>query len=251
MAHLDTELLSAYIDDELSPDDRRQVEEHLSSCEVCRREFEELRGISALVRELPTYLPRRVVEIDESAPHPASGVLPKIIEFSKPLAVAALIVIVAVAGIRFFMDDDDGEQGDGEISFSAVQETPSGGTDRQTQTSESVTAGEAPPNAALIPAEQEGEEADSIVPETGQDSAEDAEMAPGAARQEEAPAAAFQPQAPEPTVATPMPTPVPAETDDDDGPSYLLIGTLVAVAAVVALSAARYASRASPRRTRR
>jgi negative regulator of sigma E activity len=48
-----TELLSAYIDGELSDSERERVERHLEHCEECRDELEELRQTAELVGSLP------------------------------------------------------------------------------------------------------------------------------------------------------------------------------------------------------
>jgi anti-sigma factor RsiW len=47
------ELLSAYLDGEVTPDERAYVEEHLTTCPSCRAEFDEERDVRAAVRELP------------------------------------------------------------------------------------------------------------------------------------------------------------------------------------------------------
>lgn len=47
------ELLSEYVDGELSAADAASVEEHLAGCEACRAELEALRQTAALVRSLP------------------------------------------------------------------------------------------------------------------------------------------------------------------------------------------------------
>lgn len=48
--HID-EQLSAYLDDELSPEERRQVESHLKECGECRAEFKRLWKISELASD--------------------------------------------------------------------------------------------------------------------------------------------------------------------------------------------------------
>src|SRR5690625_130575 len=119
MAHLDPELLSAYIDHELPATDLAAVERHLADCGACRAEFDELIGISTLVRELPVYRTTRVVDVS-GHPRGGSDTLARIIAFSKPLAIAALVLLVAFAGLRLLTDDDPDDGGD-QISFSAVQ----------------------------------------------------------------------------------------------------------------------------------
>lgn len=51
--HLHIEQLSAYLDGQVRPDERRRIEAHLAACEACRRELAGLRQTVALVRALP------------------------------------------------------------------------------------------------------------------------------------------------------------------------------------------------------
>jgi hypothetical protein len=56
-----TEWLGAYLDTELRGARLRQVENHLSECAACQKELDDLRGLSALLRETPLpddFLPR-------------------------------------------------------------------------------------------------------------------------------------------------------------------------------------------------
>ncbi len=48
-----TEWLNAYLDGELTNGRLHQVEKHLVECESCRAELESLRGLSALLHEVP------------------------------------------------------------------------------------------------------------------------------------------------------------------------------------------------------
>lgn len=153
MDHLDTELLSAYIDHELSAADMAVVEQHLAACDACRAEYEELRGLSILVRELPVYEPKRVIDVS-GHPRGGSDTLAKIIAFSKPLAIAAVVLLVAFAGFQLLTDDEPDDSGD-QISFSAVQPTEPG-TDAARETSEDQ-AQDAP--GAAAPSDEEAREA--------------------------------------------------------------------------------------------
>ena len=47
-----TELFSTYWDQDLSPEDNARLEEHLRSCVVCRREFQEFQRTVAAVTSL-------------------------------------------------------------------------------------------------------------------------------------------------------------------------------------------------------
>jgi len=50
------ELMMARLDGEITPEDLRELEEHLAGCEACRQEFEEMERITDLVGEIE--LPR-------------------------------------------------------------------------------------------------------------------------------------------------------------------------------------------------
>ncbi|MGC8782707.1 MAG: anti-sigma factor family protein, partial [Anaerolineae bacterium] len=51
--HLHSEELSAYLDGQVRPAERRRIEAHLAGCAACRRELASLRQTVALVRALP------------------------------------------------------------------------------------------------------------------------------------------------------------------------------------------------------
>ena len=46
------DLLSAYLDEAVDPDDRSRVDAHLEGCDECRRELEALRGTVALLHRV-------------------------------------------------------------------------------------------------------------------------------------------------------------------------------------------------------
>ncbi len=98
------ELLSAYLDGEVTEKERHLVEEHLDSCKSCRQELEELRRIVGLVASLPKeaapegFAQRTVA----SLPAPGTGAPERLRKFllrprwafaSGALATAALILI--------------------------------------------------------------------------------------------------------------------------------------------------------------
>lgn len=51
--HVEREILSALVDGELSPSERRFVHEHLQSCESCAEAAEEFGALQGMVGELP------------------------------------------------------------------------------------------------------------------------------------------------------------------------------------------------------
>ncbi|MEA2576052.1 MAG: hypothetical protein QOH93_3350, partial [Chloroflexia bacterium] len=50
-------LISAYLDGEVTPEERRSVERHLASCEECRHVLAEYRAIGSDLRALPVPVP--------------------------------------------------------------------------------------------------------------------------------------------------------------------------------------------------
>ncbi|HEX8683220.1 MAG TPA: zf-HC2 domain-containing protein, partial [Ardenticatenaceae bacterium] len=65
-AHLDPDLLSAYLDDEVTPDEHARVSEHLTGCEACRSELEGLRFTVSLLQRLPVEPPPRTFYVTEA-----------------------------------------------------------------------------------------------------------------------------------------------------------------------------------------
>jgi hypothetical protein len=57
--HLDDDLLSALVDEQLTPDERALVQAHLGTCSVCQQRLEELRSVAMLLRRLPELDPPR------------------------------------------------------------------------------------------------------------------------------------------------------------------------------------------------
>ncbi len=71
--HLDVELLSAYIDGEVTPEEAARVEQHLPACQRCSEELESLRWTVNLLREAPPVAVPRSFAIRpvDLAPEPA------------------------------------------------------------------------------------------------------------------------------------------------------------------------------------
>jgi anti-sigma factor RsiW len=68
--HLD-DTLSAYLDDELAPAARREVEAHLAGCAACRAELDEVAAARRAIRIMPVHArPRSLVDAD---PFPELG----------------------------------------------------------------------------------------------------------------------------------------------------------------------------------
>ena len=115
-----TERLSEYLDHELSPAERSELESHLKTCAVCREILEELRGVVAGAGRLEDREPdvdlwpgvreaigsRKVVELD-SRRQPARR-----FSFSLPQLVAAAATLVLLSGgAAWFLSQPDPGQG--------------------------------------------------------------------------------------------------------------------------------------------
>lgn len=84
------ELLSAFIDGEADPAERRAVIRHLAECDVCRRELDEVSEIRRRLREL------------ESPPVPAGLLAEEKVRRFGWLAGAAAVAVLLVGGVVAF-----------------------------------------------------------------------------------------------------------------------------------------------------
>ena len=89
------EMLSAYIDGELTPEEWARVERHLAQCEACARNLRTLRQTVGLLRQLPTVpVPRSFVL--RPAPRPVrAGRAYTYLRAATALAAALLVVALA------------------------------------------------------------------------------------------------------------------------------------------------------------
>ena len=86
------DLLSAYLDGEVSASERAGIDEHLAVCPPCRGELEDLAGARAAVRSLPMLEPPAGI-----LPEPAEPVVRRL--FGRRLAWAAAAVMAGVLGV--------------------------------------------------------------------------------------------------------------------------------------------------------
>jgi hypothetical protein len=68
--HLELELLSAYLDNEVSQAERARVEAHIATCDACHRELESLRYIVSLLQRLPVAPAPRTFYVTEAMLEP-------------------------------------------------------------------------------------------------------------------------------------------------------------------------------------
>ncbi|MQG59345.1 MAG: hypothetical protein FI709_15685 [SAR202 cluster bacterium] len=91
------ELLSAYIDGEVSASESLEVQEHLATCEACSEEMETLRFTVDLLSELPQLEPMRSYAI-ETPPEPAPSVGRFTWTARLATSAAALLLLALLAG---------------------------------------------------------------------------------------------------------------------------------------------------------
>ncbi|HYN86959.1 MAG TPA: zf-HC2 domain-containing protein [Ardenticatenaceae bacterium] len=105
--HLDPDVLSAYLDEEVTPAERTLVEEHLARCGTCRQELESLRWtVDLLQRMPPVELPRTfyLTEADVAPPERSRraalpGWLQPLLTFSTA-ASAVLCTLLLLSGLN-------------------------------------------------------------------------------------------------------------------------------------------------------
>lgn len=110
--HLDTDALSAFIDDRLGGDLNGDASGHIAVCPDCRNELAELRATVTLLRGLPEYRPRRSFSLGPEYAHPIrtsriARLLPMLpVLRSATVAVLLLLVSVGAADILTQVGDD-------------------------------------------------------------------------------------------------------------------------------------------------
>jgi len=108
--HLDTDALSAFLDDRLEEPERTIAASHLERCEACRGDLAEMRATVTLLSRLPQYRPRRSFELSSAyavrnQPSRLARLLPLIPALRVAAAAVALLLIgVTTADIRFSDD---------------------------------------------------------------------------------------------------------------------------------------------------
>jgi anti-sigma factor RsiW len=83
------DILSAYLDDELAPAARREVETHLTGCAECRTELDEVAAARRAIRILPVH----------GAPYPLMQAAPRATTRRGRAAWAAVAVVAAAVAM--------------------------------------------------------------------------------------------------------------------------------------------------------
>ena len=110
-----TEHLSAYLDDDLNPSERRALEAHVGTCAVCAAELDELRRLVAYAgtvassdvpppSDLWPGIEARIARVHQPAPAPRDVGAPSRVSLSvAQLAAAAVLLIGVSAGTAWFI----------------------------------------------------------------------------------------------------------------------------------------------------
>jgi hypothetical protein len=107
------EELSAHLDGCLPPDRARRLEEHLRSCDSCRRKLADLRALAAALREMPdaplprsfALTPEQVRGVRPVRPHAPVG---RLYPVFRNAAAAALLLLFAFVGADIFIESGGG-----------------------------------------------------------------------------------------------------------------------------------------------
>lgn len=166
-SHLDPDLLSAYLDDEVTPDERALITKHLPGCEACQRELESLRWTVALLHRLPEVAPPRTFYVTEAmvaAPAPRQ---PWWKQWRNPFlgslgAVAALLLCVLLVRMPQIGDSSVSSSTGAAAPEIALEAAPAPGMpadEAARQGDAAENAGDAEPMMDEVPAEEPPEEA--------------------------------------------------------------------------------------------
>ncbi len=97
-----SELLSPYLDGQVTPVERQLVEDHVRACAECGAELEELRALKGMLGRLPQRQPPRSFVLGPRPERPAalSGTIGG---FARALSSAAAALVVAAVGVSLIV----------------------------------------------------------------------------------------------------------------------------------------------------
>ncbi|HVL25308.1 MAG TPA: zf-HC2 domain-containing protein [Thermomicrobiales bacterium] len=160
--HLSIDSLNAWLDHQLTTDERAVTEAHLASCAICRREAEELAGVKTALAALPQYdVPRSFQLTPEQARRTSAAGQPasmlRVLPTVRALSIAAVMALVIISGALFFGPiTDNGGETNGGAESSLTREAAPGEIVDQGQAASNDTG----PLSAAAPAAQEAEPAE-------------------------------------------------------------------------------------------
>ncbi|MCC7352936.1 MAG: zf-HC2 domain-containing protein [Anaerolineae bacterium] len=104
-SHIASELLSAYIDNEVTAQERKEVAAHLATCASCREDLQSLRNAVVLVRALPRMAVPRAFTLTEAmvGAQPRRARSPWIVTYLRGATVVAAMMLVVLVGGDLFL----------------------------------------------------------------------------------------------------------------------------------------------------
>ncbi len=153
---IESQDLSDYLDRELDPARRAEVETALAADPALRAELAELQAITRILGDMPVYTPRRSFTLGEEfrKPGPVAGAptpitdapsrVVRLLPLVRQLSVAAALIFMVVAGALFFElnGGSDGVTNSGDHASQATEDAAS--DDVLTERGESASAGDTP-----------------------------------------------------------------------------------------------------------
>jgi len=176
--HLDTDALSAFIDDRLGNDLNGDAVGHIAVCPDCRNELAELRATVTLLRGLPEYRSRRSFTLGPEYAHPVrtsrlARLLPMLpVLRSATVAVLLLLVSVSAADILTQVGDDSDDS-----SQPAALSTDNVGDTGLQQGDGDLAAAQPPPESESAPVGDGTGGGDALSESDGESNADDVDDA--------------------------------------------------------------------------
>lgn len=197
-------LLSSYIDDQLTPDERNRLEQRLQAEPDLRTELEELRATTMLLRDTPPLVPPRSFTLDPDQVRTRRPLLSGWVRLGS--ALAAIVLALTFTGAFIFYGQT---MSGGSVAQIAEEPATAPRTFEAAETAAPLAEqGPAMSDAAEDAAEQAADEAATLSEAT--EAVTEAEMAEP---EEAAPAAPPTLTAAATQAATIQPTPIPVEPD--------------------------------------
>lgn len=132
----DSEHIHAYIDDELSSDERSEIELAAADDAALRQELLELQATATLLSTLPEFTPRRSFTLGQEYAKPtpiSAGKVVRLLPIMRSLSVAAAIMFMVIGGALFLDINGDSTSDAGQTR--AQQDVIMGVTDSSSQAS--------------------------------------------------------------------------------------------------------------------
>jgi anti-sigma factor RsiW len=153
--HVDGEILSALVDNQVSADEAARIDAHLAACPECQERLEEFRSVSALLRRLPSVVPPRDFALGPRLLVDPPNVirLRRWYTVTRTAAASLAAVFVLLSAGTLYVDSRPGGAADGEVARPQVLSAPAASNPTSAPAAARPAAAPvASPAAALQPA---------------------------------------------------------------------------------------------------